>query len=48
MTKEEYETAWVEAAYIVAGWWQAGADCCWLLNTLPGYASNDNQLDCGI
>ena len=21
MTKEEYRTAWIEAEYIVAGWW---------------------------
>jgi len=22
MTNEEYNTAWVEATYIVAGWWE--------------------------
>jgi len=23
MTQEEYRTAWIEAEYIVAGWWES-------------------------
>ena len=22
MTEEEYRTAWIEAVYIIAGWWE--------------------------